>query len=438
MAGTHDAAQMLAIRDTGVDVVDTRPQISPYASPLVTFHFGDGPPFHVPEAFVNKAPKLYARRNSSDNSINLKDTPGNCGHVLIHYLCTGQYQCLKPYGSFPCDRHIIEFETSVRVYSITRAYDIRGLGILCRSEIERLGQSLHAAQALKIIVDLYTNPTASDIWLPNYLKSLAKEFMDGPPSMLSSILSEQPNQAPSIDRFLLKATIELYHERVDTPQRSCAPPSVLPGDDQRAQGRQETTTTDVVVKPIHNTQMIFKGSPQEPTSPDLISDTTEGKIGKDQEEAKEEESELQIIDETPLSTYEFKMEVPASFPSLGLQDKGQRTAAEGIRLFENLSLSSESNPSTPCGVVSCQTLDASGRRPNNNPSAPIAGFETRGFSYQDVVHIPLTTGAYAHYDAYEAQTTTTSRFLHICMQKPFERFSPEELRLRHGALEGEE
>ncbi|KAI0595555.1 hypothetical protein F4775DRAFT_595163 [Biscogniauxia sp. FL1348] len=428
MVGTHGAAQMAEIPDTEVGVVDTRPQISPYMSPTITFYFGDGPPLRIHEAFVKKAPKLYALRNSSDNSTSLKDIPGNCGHVLVHYLSTDRYQSLKPYAKIPGDRHIIEFETSVRVYSIAMAFEILDLGILCQSEIERLGHNLHAEQALKIINNVYPTLTASDIWLQNYLKSLVKELMDSPPSALLSMLSEQPSQAPSIDRFLLKATIELYHERVDTLPTSCAPPSVLSTGDQEAQDRQETTTTDVIAKPNHITQLMFKGSPTEPSSPDAIRDTTEGEVGKE----KGEKSNSQSTDETTLSTYEFNMAVPTSPMALGLQNKDQKPGAEGKLLFENLSISSQSNPSTPLPPALCPTIDASGGQPNKNPSAPI-GFEVQGFSFQDVAHIPLMTRTYVPYDEYDFIAGTKSRFHHICRLKTFERFSPEELRLRHEA-----
>ncbi|KAH6952353.1 hypothetical protein BKA56DRAFT_242692 [Ilyonectria sp. MPI-CAGE-AT-0026] len=45
-----------------------------------------------------------------------KRTSFDAGHVMVHFLHTGTYQCLRPKGQSPQDKRAAEFTTNVRVF----------------------------------------------------------------------------------------------------------------------------------------------------------------------------------------------------------------------------------------------------------------------------------------------------------------------------------
>ncbi|KAI5924031.1 hypothetical protein F4810DRAFT_159046 [Camillea tinctor] len=427
----------MASQDTVVRLVDTRPKPSPYASSIVTFFFGEGPPLRIPVAFVKKAPKLYSRCGS-DMSLCLKDVSRDCSHVLVHYLYTDQYQCLKPSGSSD-DRRITKFKTSLEVYSIAKTYELSGLRHLSQAEIERHGRRLQVAQILKIMNDAKTTLAAEDTWLHEYIKSLAEEMLGSPPSSLSNIFSEAPSQALTIDRALLKAMIELSHENASTPPATCASPSGSPNNVQDSQGQGETIEANGLTYTILNTHSTSKESLEGSTSPEVFSETagTASKTRRDkrdekqgeEEEEEEEEDQPYVTDITTLSAEETLHEMSVLFNSRVEQREqiADRIIAllKKVRKSRNL-FSHENDLMSEAFQYSKSTMSGF------ELARPFAGVKPPD-SRQDVAHIPSTVGAYMPLEQLEnpGRSLQINRFLNICTRKGFERFSPEELRWKH-------
>ncbi|KAI1502475.1 hypothetical protein F5X99DRAFT_378822 [Biscogniauxia marginata] len=187
---------------------------NPYTDPHATLHFGDGPSLSLPTALLDKHPKLSSRCQW-DMSLHLDDIPGGPGHVLVHYLLTGTYQCLKPKGSSPYEKCATEFATCVRVYAVAQEYELSTLETLAKGEIERLERDLSVTKLLDLMMDAHITPRADDIWLHNYFKSLVEPFIDKPLTPVISVFSESYGQTLSLTSILLKAMFELWHERID-------------------------------------------------------------------------------------------------------------------------------------------------------------------------------------------------------------------------------
>ncbi|KAI1382545.1 uncharacterized protein F4822DRAFT_150799 [Hypoxylon trugodes] len=223
-----------------VEVVDSRPDSSPYTGSHAILHFGDGPPLSVPIALLDKYSKLSSHCEW-DMSLHLEDIPGDTGHVLVYYFLTGMYQCLRPKGTSFLEKSAAEFGTSVRAYAIAREYELSALETLAKGEIERLGRDIPVTQLLDMVMNAYSPPTADDPWFHNYLKSLIEPLMENPPVHLISSPAEQSGQTLSVLGILLRAIVELWSEkkRVLQPSPSCSvtgqcqgePTAIIPSEE---------------------------------------------------------------------------------------------------------------------------------------------------------------------------------------------------------------
>ncbi|KAI1292582.1 hypothetical protein F5Y03DRAFT_402835 [Xylaria venustula] len=198
--------------------VDLRPESSPYASPLITLHFADGPPLSVPTQLLDKTPKLSSCCGY-DMTLRLTHIPGDAGHVLVHYIFTGMYECLKPRGSSCYEKDAAEFTTGVRVYAIAREYGLPGLESMARCEIEKLGNRLQVAQILDVLKDELPSLSVNDMWLQNFLKSLVRSFITTSLESLGSLL-DSAGQTLSFPYALLRAVVELWQEKTNFPNSS--------------------------------------------------------------------------------------------------------------------------------------------------------------------------------------------------------------------------
>ncbi|KAI1421351.1 hypothetical protein F5Y12DRAFT_34612 [Xylaria sp. FL1777] len=236
---------------------DTRPESSPYASPLVKLHFADGPPLPVAHRLIEKSPKLIACCKY-DMTLHLAHISSDVGHVLVHYLYTGTYECLKPRGSF-YEKDVAEFTIGVWVYAVAGDYGLPGLKSLARGEIEKLGNRLQVTQVLDILSDILPNPSIDDIWLQSYLKSLVRPLIiDNPPTSLGS-LSGSAGKTLSIAHTLLKAVIELGSEKTNSLSSSLKDLSI--SQDRHDEPAAADVETGPTINLEHNPANVHEHAP---------------------------------------------------------------------------------------------------------------------------------------------------------------------------------
>lgn len=207
MAPNSVDGQQMALKDK----IDMRPKSSQYAYPLIALHFADGPPLAVPRQLLEKSAKLSSCRRP-DMTLRLTRVPSGAGHVLVHYLYTGTYECLSPKGASYDERYTTEFATAVRVYTVARDYGLPELESLAKAEVEKLGDRMHAMQVLDVLRNTFPTANADDIWLQTYLKSVVRKSIDSPLLFLSSP-SDSAGHALSFPNALLKVFVQLWGER---------------------------------------------------------------------------------------------------------------------------------------------------------------------------------------------------------------------------------
>ncbi|RSL69656.1 hypothetical protein CEP54_002136 [Fusarium duplospermum] len=189
---------------------DDRPEHSPYASEACTVLFQDGKSLCIPRDFLEQIKKLhiYVIRGSPGLKVHFNHVTSATGHVLLHFLACGIYQCLKPQGDCLEERHVSEFKTALDVYVAADSLQIPRLRDLARREITRVGDSLSLPSVISTIED----SGLSFKTLPGvtaYVESRILSFgEDATPAAIDSMLSELegPN---TLSRTLLKSMVLL-------------------------------------------------------------------------------------------------------------------------------------------------------------------------------------------------------------------------------------
>lgn len=126
----------------------------PYAGEICTVSFGDGKSLHIPRELLYQVESI---------SLGLTVIPGykpcfnemssETGHVLVHFLTCGVYQCLRPQGDSPEERRVSEFRTALDVYVAAESLQLPRLRGLARREITRLGDNLTLPSIISAIED---------------------------------------------------------------------------------------------------------------------------------------------------------------------------------------------------------------------------------------------------------------------------------------------
>ncbi|KFA64076.1 hypothetical protein S40285_06735 [Stachybotrys chlorohalonatus IBT 40285] len=196
---------------------DTRPESSPYEASVVKLRFKDGTELTVLDSLLRKSSSL-PWLCSPGSYIPFEHVCKEVGHVLVHYLFTDKYQCLRPKGSSLDQRLADEFATSVQVYALARKYELPYLEELAKDEIKRLGERLSVSVVLDIVQSAYPEPTSDDLWLRNYLKSNLQSILKCPAELLALSTPNTNLDKVSISDLLFRGLVELVHDQVLLPR----------------------------------------------------------------------------------------------------------------------------------------------------------------------------------------------------------------------------
>jgi len=194
--------------------VDTRPEHSPYASPACTVPFAS--PMTLPRDVLIKSSKLHAA--FEDKLPELPAIPEDIGHVLVHFLHTGNYESLKPKEteSSP-SRQMQELRTSIQAYAAARAYDLPDLVKLAERQVVKHGHGVSLPVLLEVARDAYPALTPADEWFINYLKTCIRPHLADPRKLQDSGVLAQISRILSPHEVLLNTLFELFCELPSQP-----------------------------------------------------------------------------------------------------------------------------------------------------------------------------------------------------------------------------
>lgn len=170
----------------------------------------DASRLYVPAHLLVKSPKLSS---PDENGIYHLDMPHEVAHVVVHYLFTDTYQCLRPKGSSLNEKLIAEFLTSIRVYIVARDYKLPLLEELAQAEIIRLGSGFRIPLVFDLVQEAYPHPSLDDTWLRQYLKSRLSILLTDPKELLEWDPALEP-KTTTISDILLKNILELLRDNI--------------------------------------------------------------------------------------------------------------------------------------------------------------------------------------------------------------------------------
>ncbi|KAH8750318.1 hypothetical protein F5883DRAFT_579696 [Diaporthe sp. PMI_573] len=153
---------------------------SPYSAPSITLCCEGGARYNVPSPLLRKHSKLGGLCSSFSKALFLDNVSQDVGHVLVHYLFTGTYQCLRPKGQSEFERLVAECTTSIRVYAFARGHGLPSLEELAKSEVDRLGAGLPVSIVLNLAQEAYPSPSVDDTWISCYFKARLRSLFQNP------------------------------------------------------------------------------------------------------------------------------------------------------------------------------------------------------------------------------------------------------------------
>ncbi|KAK7583153.1 hypothetical protein V3481_012447 [Fusarium oxysporum f. sp. vasinfectum] len=198
---------------------DSRPENSPYASQVCAVYFQGNGPLHIPHALLHQSVELASRSaatgcfSSSSRDLHLNDIDYNTGHVLIHFMATGRYQCLKPQGETIMISYASEFTTALRVYAAAQSFQLPSLRDLARREIIALGDRL----SLPSLVDIMEESSLSLSTLPGiaaYVESRILAFAENITYPTSEKVLSEIGTPNTLSMVLLKTILLLQTSKV--------------------------------------------------------------------------------------------------------------------------------------------------------------------------------------------------------------------------------
>jgi len=152
----------------------------PYTGPMITFMFGNTrKAYYIPKDFLQNSD--WINQCHYNHNVVVPQISEDVGHVIIHYMYTGEYQVLKKYyaGILMSDNKE-EFRMALTVLFASETYHLSGLNELAKSEVTRLREDFPISIMLQAIDDIFRASSfalaiVSKKWVKNYLTSQIRE-----------------------------------------------------------------------------------------------------------------------------------------------------------------------------------------------------------------------------------------------------------------------
>jgi hypothetical protein len=164
---------------------------------------------------------LNSRSSSSGplNQANLPDISPETGHVIIHFLVTERYQCLKPSGTAEDERNRSELATAFWVHVRAGLLEIPSLQELAQSEMKRLVSKMNLVSVAQTLdgtgLSLERHP-ALEAHLANQIDLALTQSSK---ECLNSLISEL-GVPKSVSMFFLEHILESQKSMLDNKGRN--------------------------------------------------------------------------------------------------------------------------------------------------------------------------------------------------------------------------
>lgn len=279
----------------------------PYASETCAVLFRDGKRLYIPRDLLNQVEPISRSlfRGGPKLKAHFTDITSATGHVLLHFLVCGVYQCLRPEGDSLEKRRASEFKTALDVYVAADSLQLPRLRDLARREITRVGGTL----SLPSIISAIEDSDVSFKTLPGviaYVESRILSFgEEATPAAIDSMLSELegPN---TLSRTLLKSMVllkssELFKQQQELHENEGqvffgAPENVL---EDKMRKRRMSPTEQAMKEAEAKAETISKEKEMFPLAEKAFSEKEEASPAEEAPAAEADEEPAVETEETP-------------------------------------------------------------------------------------------------------------------------------------------
>ncbi|KAJ4007299.1 hypothetical protein NW752_007722 [Fusarium irregulare] len=206
---------------------------SVYRDDIYKAFFRDGEYSWVHCLVLKRHPELDKRIYGNPDEpwpwcVDLKEFEHDTGHSIIHYLYTGNYQCLQPAGLSPEDSNQNSLAEGLLICIAAESLGLLGLHALGVKEVEELGDKMSLPAIFKSMED-------SDIALgqvPSFDAYLQNRMVDakfGAPGQAIEDVLDRLASVNSLGTLALKAMV-LQHKRRTENEGSTHPAEVEQAD----------------------------------------------------------------------------------------------------------------------------------------------------------------------------------------------------------------
>ncbi|KAF5681462.1 hypothetical protein FDENT_8084 [Fusarium denticulatum] len=132
---------------------------SQYTGDVCLILFRSQGPLMIHRTILKKCPKLAVRLDKKHifskplDTVDIEEYPFSVGHIIIHYLITDKYECLKPEGETEDDRNCSELATAFEAHAAAVDLDLPCLQLLASSEMRRLEGKLNLVLITRTLND---------------------------------------------------------------------------------------------------------------------------------------------------------------------------------------------------------------------------------------------------------------------------------------------
>ena len=204
----------------------------------------------VHERILAQFPKLKSNRDPYGCGFQLADVTEEAGHVVIHHLYTGNYECLRPLGVTLKEKNVAEFKTSLQVYTAARTYELHNLKEQAQAQIETLGSGLDLAVVIHVVEHTYPFPSQEESWFVNYLKARSMRLLTNT-APVEAVAENDDKREFTIAGILLQIMVDYSKE---TRSKTAAAIEAIEGAENLVKSAGESDLTKVV-KPTTDTAL---------------------------------------------------------------------------------------------------------------------------------------------------------------------------------------
>lgn len=138
------------------------------------------------------------------STLSLDEVSLDVGHVLVHFLVTGNYECLKPQGESRAEKDASEFDTALRTYAAAESFELPSLCELGEMEMRRLGDEL----SLPSIIDIMEEACPASLQtlgVAMYLESRMQSFWKSLTRPAADRLLSELGTPITVSKIILKS-----------------------------------------------------------------------------------------------------------------------------------------------------------------------------------------------------------------------------------------